>query len=182
MSFKANVRIIVPPAVVNNVEYVGHYDLQLSGSVNMMGKNFVNPVFSYRRKESKLDIFNQSDSSLIYKSKDYRNSTIYEWSFTIANDAKLNEFCQLIAGEISGYINHPDCTDGLKCTIRSDNVFSEYDLITTNCFRAVATWLNALGNYTLKLIYDGTHDNAYMKYSAQKTVDKYFDNCEFFNP
>lgn len=180
MSFIANVRVMVPGEGAKE-DFPGHYDLQLNANIDLYDRDFVNPVFSYRN-DGTLDIFNQADSTNVYQSQNYKSCSVYNWRFVIENNSRLDEFCNLIKSVVSS--TERDGTDNVitTCYLKDGNVFKNYDFITTNCFRAVATWLNALGNYTLKLIYDGTHDNAYMKYSAQKTVEKYADKCTVFNP
>lgn len=182
MSLTVYVRIFVPgndtPA-----KSVGHYDLIISGEHEFHGVELTNPVFSYR-STGELHVFEESASSDYYKTASgqyYHDCDIYKWTFTLSND-KYDNFIDALSDIIAQYTPMGDSGKAFSCTLVSSNPFSTYDPQKYNCFHAVAVWLNALGNFTLKAIYDNAHENAYLDYSPANMAKENASYWQSYNP
>lgn len=171
------VRIFVPG---DNTPFksIGHYDLMIKGTIRFRGKTFVNPVFSYRMEDSRLDVFNESDTGKVYahsRGDYYYDCSIYQLHLKIGSSARLNSFLSSLNSMISSSSNHPNTSRGLKCRIKSSSIFSRYRAKSTNCFCAVAVWTNSLGDSTLWNYYKGVHSGVYTDYFPTTIVSRFSD-------
>lgn len=154
---QVNVRVFVPGTDVLP-GFVGHYDVEIIGSVQFRGKTFTDPVFSYGANRSQdgignLEIFDAADTADVYAVGEYApcyfGCTLYQWHFEIDDEDRLDDFLSAMDEIIATSVQHPYAKNGLMCTIVSDNTFSRYQRSRTNCFYAAALWMFRLGDPTL---------------------------------
>ncbi len=154
---QVNVRLFVPKNDVLT-GFVGHYDVEIVGSVQYRGRTFTDPVFSYGANQSEdgvgnLEIFDAADTKDVYAVGDYAfsyyNCDVYRWPFEIGDSDRLEDFFEAMDGVIVTSVPHPRSENGLMCTISSANSFSKYQRRRTNCFYAAALWMFRLGDPTL---------------------------------
>ena len=173
MSLTVHVRVFVPGANTPE-DSVGHYDMIVVGEHEFNGVTLTNPVFSYRAS-AKLQVFEESASSNYYKTaagEYYHDCSIYKWTFVLPYD-KYDTLVEELDGTIQTYSALGNSGKAFSCTLKDSNPFSTYVFEKYNCFHAVSVWLNTLGNFTLKAIYEAAHDYAYHDYSPENMAAKY---------
>lgn len=182
MSKTMIIRIMVPhddnTAVASG--FVGHYDLQIVGTnLSFMNESFNNPVFSFEPQKSTsvglLHVFNGSDSSLVYPENDDRfiKCDVYRLTEQIS-DAQYAKFLNHLYGSISERYepSNPQDAVGFYYCYPSTNIFYKYSKYYVNCYRAVATWVRAMGIDSLWNIFAAAYPE-HLEYSARAMVDKY---------
>lgn len=187
MSKTIIIRIMVPRAGEEFSEgFVGHYDMQVvndsSAPLHFKGVESPDLVFGYG---GWLDVFPGNQSYTVYTlhNADFAKCDVYKCSLTVS-DSQYETFLNAIEGEgvIDKVNEHPHANVGIRCTLVPSNPFSTYVKTKTNCFRAVAVWLNLMGIDTLLKIYDQAHDPNcdYLKYSAGRMVQKFASNPAWY--
>ena len=182
---KATVRIFVP----KNNDWIGHYDLQISGTVKVNSVNRKNYIYSYgpRRKP---------DGSKEIKSVDGEDKTVasvymYTDSMTktILKEAAAGASCELYT--ISFNITNDDIKRFQKninmyvggkvyTSLHQYNVsgpFEYYSYKYANCFKATAYWCNWLNNPMLMKIYN-KYKTKYQKYMPTALKKTYEDSWQ----
>jgi len=157
---------------------IGHFDLMIKGTVYFRGKVFVNPVFSYRQEDSRLDVFNEADTALVYPHSSaldyYYDCDIYQRGYRLGNKTTVENFLKAMDSCIASSSTHPDTSSAIKCRIKKGNPFARYKTSSINCFCAVATWLKAFGNSSLMNYYNAAHQGKCSIYYP-KTIAKKYD-------
>lgn len=165
------------PGRGGNFGSIGHFDLMIEGTVEFRGRAFVNPVFSYRMEDSRLDVFSERDSGKVYPHATaadyYYDCDIYQARMAVADQDQVEDFLKAIGGMVSSAKSHPSASGGLKCTIRSSSEFSKYRLTSVNCFYAVAMWMKGFGSTGLINYYYAAHRGECPVYTPAAIVDAF---------
>lgn len=153
---------------------IGHFDLMIEGEITFRGKKFKNPVFSYRREDSCLAVFNEADTGKYYShsspSDYYYDCNLYQARFATVDSGDVKAFLSRLNSSISSATKY---SGGVKCRFKSNSKFSKYKITSVNCFYAVATWLSGFGNDTLMNYYTGAHRGKYDVYLPDTIVRVY---------
>ena len=153
---------------------IGHFDLMIEGVVSFRGKTFNNPVFSYRMEDSCMAVFSEADTGRYYKHKTqadyYYDCDLYQARMVTADAAAVKAFLGGLNGIIASSAKY---SGGVKCRFKSSSEFSHYSASSTNCFYAVAKWMQAFGCDGLMEYYRGAHTGKYELYLPKNVVRKY---------
>lgn len=153
---------------------IGHFDLMIEGEITFRGKKFKNPVFSYRREDSCLAVFNEADTGKYYShsspSDYYYDCDLYQARFATVDSGDVKAFLNRLNKSISSASKY---SGGVKCRFKSSSKFSRYRVTSVNCFYAVAAWLSAFGNDSLMNYYTGAHSGLYDVYLPDTIVQAY---------
>lgn len=156
---------------------IGHFDLMIKGTVYFRGRVFVNPVFSYRQEDSRLDVFNESDTGFVYphsSTRDYYyDCDIYQRAYRLGDKTTVENFLKAMDSCIASSGTHPNTPSGIKCRIKSGNPFAKYKMSSINCFCAVATWLKGFGDSSLMNYYVAAHQGKCSVYYPKTIAHKY---------
>jgi len=153
---------------------IGHFDLMIEGVVTFRGKTFKNPVFSYRMEDSCLAVFNEADTGRYYKhssqSDYYYDCDLYQARFATGDYDDVQAFLKKLNSIISSSTKY---SGGVKCKFKSSSEFSKYRASSTNCFYAVAKWLQGFGSDSLMNYYYGAHSGKYDIYTPKNVLKAY---------
>lgn len=186
------VRIYVPVDSSNNYkttanypaqECRGHYDFQICKSQSIgtasSPETFQSPIISYGHNAlSEVAFFESGRESTLYSGKRVR---LFYWSFT-ASDTAITELLKGLGGYLDGDNPDRDNTSAGKL-VRYDVIkspYNNYSVGRTNCFRAVASWTNALGKSQLQTIYNNAHSSSgngasdYYAYKLANSLSAYW--------
>lgn len=153
---------------------LGHFDLQFDGNYTIDGRAFTNPVFSYvpdSANRGLIKVFNAARTATVFADQRFK---AYTFSFS------ANNVTDVIA-RIGSYLN---AGHGAYITSNAyqynviSGPFVTYDLSSTNCFAATATFASWLGYNTLRQIYNDAGTN-YQSYSAYNMWRQYGGAWEY---
>lgn len=153
---------------------IGHFDLMIEGVISFRGKTFKNPVFSYRMTDSRLAVFNEANTGKYYvhdsRSDYYYDCKLYQARFAVAEAGKVQAFLKKLNSIISSSSKH---SGGVLCKFKNSSEFSKYNASSTNCFYAVAKWMQGFGYDNLMNYYYGAHKGKYEIYTPRNVVKAY---------
>jgi len=156
---------------------IGHFDFMIEGSYRFRGKTFVNPVFSYRLEDSRLDVFSERDTGRIYPHGSmndyYFDCDIYQARYRVGTKSKVKPFLNALNKSISSSGSHPRCSRAIKCKLKGSSPFAHYSTTKINCFYAVAIWLDGFGEDSLLDYYNDAHRGKREVYLPKTIVRKY---------
>lgn len=153
---------------------IGHFDLMIEGVVTFKGKTFKNPVFSYRMEDSRLAVFNEANTGKYYehdsRSDYYYDCKLYQGRFAVADYSEVQSFLKKLNSIISSSDKY---SGGVMCRFKSSSEFSKYRASSTNCFYAVAKWMQGFGSDSLMNYYYNAHKGKCGIYTPQNIVKAY---------
>ena len=172
-NFKCHVRIYVPVDSKGNIlrgpDDLGHYDLQIDNNgadLNFNGLIFTNPVFSYVPFNNRGCVAMAGEANVPVSS-----CRLYYFDFE-ATPAKVTAFLNSMQNT---YLDlNPAKIDWEKQIVWyyvKTGPFVKYNVESTNCFNATATWCSMLDNDILASI--GATVSNYRDLAAWKMFDKY---------
>ena len=175
------VRIYLPLKndLTPNKDSEGHYDVQVLGTISLSipvdgasGKTYTNPIVSYGSK----GLFIYNNGGYILRDKWMLCTIAYDNAFLGFFESWLNQFCE--------FNKHENSDEGIRDVFNVSGEYEVYSKQTHSCFAAVADWLVAMGDNTLKNIYnaytypDGTDsapaEEGYKNYGAWAMFEKYY--------
>lgn len=152
---------------------IGHFDLMIEGVVSFRGKTFKNPVFSYRT-DSYMAVFNETNTGKYYdhdsRSDYYYDCDIYQAKFATVQAGDVQAFLKKLNSIIASSTKY---SGGVMCKFKSSSEFKKYKASSTNCFYAVAKWMQGFGNDSLLNYYYGAHKGKYEIYTPKNVVKAY---------
>lgn len=153
---------------------IGHFDLMIEGVISFRGKTFKNPVFSYRMEDSRLAVFNEANTGKYYehdsRSDYYYDCKLYQGRFAVAEYSDVQAFLKKLNSIIASSTKH---SGGVMCKFKNSSEFSRYKAGSTNCFYAVAKWMQGFGSDSLMNYYYGAHKGKYEIYTPKNLVKAY---------
>lgn len=169
------VRVFVPSDKTPK-QSVGHYDLMIKGKLHLAGKNFTNPVFTYRT-DGTLEVFSARDTKKVYphskKSDYYYGCHMYLYHMKVDKMEKVYDFISAVSNHIKSTHSSKDCKGAIICDLKGK--FSHYKLTYVNCFLAVARWTNTFGNSKLMEHYNNYYNGDHASYLPAAVVKKHRD-------
>lgn len=156
----------------------GFYSLVIDDIVTINGYELNCPIFSYQ-PDSKLYIYPGQTVFSHYPATEW-NSNYSLWQCEFSSN-QVQNFISKLNGEIDAntlsFVHRSKYDFALSCRLKSTNPFRNYTQKRYNCFAAVATWVNWLGNNSLLSIYNNAHNVSeglrYMDYSPAALFERY---------
>jgi len=173
MARTVNVRVMIPNASKGvDPDFLGHYDLQIEGTVEFENRTFTDPVFSYR-SDGTVDVFDGNKSSLVYNTHTgnrYRCCDVKKWTFQI-EAAPYYEFLEALESTIASVRTVDASTSNtMECTLVEGNPFKHYAKEYYNCFAAVSLWVKAMWVNRLRTIFNTAHSADIQEYKPAVMV------------
>lgn len=141
----------------------GHYEIQLSGTMTLLGKNYTDPVISYGKMGSndsrgKIEICNCADRSV----EAYQ--LLCTWPIAVNGNPET-----VMQNWLQQYSTI--CNDVPEDAIKANTdvytvvgAHEQYSKEASNCFMVTAEWCSLMGNDTLKDILE--EKNHFSQYTA----------------
>lgn len=175
-TFGHNVRIYVPfdgdkYPIKTISDGVGHYELQLGGSMVLLGNTYVDPVISYDKAKNGTYgtiticngayMTNRANRLLCYYDIKLDMGDLSASEERVAMAAAINSWLEEAGCELS----EQDKETGRKVYKVTKGTFATYSLENANCFIATAQWCKLLGDNALYNEWQSAGTN-FEKYTA----------------